>query len=103
MTPILRFEDINSTFVFEIKTNLINATDDNFTICEVVGMKDAYKTLGVDPKQLPSTISAMKTLAYNHGLKLTLYKSDGTSTVLSELNANVSKYYGSLGLGEDNI
>lgn len=102
MTPILRFEDINSTFVFEIKTNLINATDDNFTICEVVGVTDAYKTLGVDPKQLPSTISAMKTLAYDHGLKLTLYKGDGTSEILSALEANNEIYYGA-GLGEDNL
>ena len=102
MTPTLRFEDINSTFVFEIKTNLL-PNNDSFTICEIVGLSNAEIALGIDLKQLPSTLEAMKTLAYNKGLKLTYLKTDGTSEVLSALEANVSVYYGNLGLGTDNL
>lgn len=103
MAANLRFEDINGSFVFEIKTNLINPTDDNFTAIEVVGVSDTETSLGIDLKQLPYTVQAMKTLAYNHGLKLTRYDNDGTETVISALDANIGVYYGGLGLGEDNI
>lgn len=103
MTTTLRFEDINATFVFEIKTNLINATDDNFTAMEITGVSDSEVILGVDFKRLPYTVAAMKTFAYNKGLKLTRINGDGTETILSALNANTVVYYGGLGLGIDNI
>lgn len=102
MTPYLRFEDINGTFLFEVKTNLINPTDDSFTIVEVSGVSNLETSLGINLKQLPSTIVAMKALANSKGLKLTRYLSDGSSSIISALNANII-YYSNNGLGIDNL
>ena len=102
MAATLLFEDINDTFKFSIRTNLINATDDNFTALEVDGLTTLDISLGANFRQLAYTVSAMKTFAYNNGLKLTRIDQDGTVTVLSALNANII-YYLNNGLGEDAI
>jgi hypothetical protein len=102
MAATLLFEDINDTFLFSIRTNLINSTDDNFTAVEVTGLNALEVSLGANFRQLPYTVAAMITFAYNHGLKLTRINQDGTVVVLSALNANII-YYANSGLGIDSL
>ena len=102
MAATLLFEDINDTFVFALRTNLINSTDDNFTVSYIDGLDTAEITLGVNFRQLPYTVASMVTFANTHGLKLTRINQDGTTVVLSALNANII-YYSNNGLGIDNV
>lgn len=98
MASSLIFTDYNSTFVVEFKTNLINSTDDNFTVCEVVGRNDAELKSGLNFERLHYTIAAFKAYATANGLKLTKLDANG-STVLSAFTGN---YYGN-GLGIDSL
>lgn len=99
MTKILLFEDQNATIKVAFKVNLINATDDNFTVMQVDGLDDAEVTLGFSFRQLPYTVATFKAFALAKDLKLSLVSDSGTTVVQDFTNI----YYGALGLGVDNI
>lgn len=99
MAASLIFEDYNSTFKVEYKTNLLNATDDNFTVCEVVGLSDTEKRLGMAFERLQYTVAAFKAFALSKGLKLS--KLDGSGLTVLQGFAGSNYYSG--GLGIDNL
>ena len=102
MSATLRFTDYNDTFAVDYKTNLINDTDDNFTVIGIVGLDDNEIVLGMQFKQLAYSVGAFKAFAISKGLKLSKIN-DQLQTITVIQNFTGTNYYGSGGLGIDNI
>ena len=101
MSATLRFTDYNDTFAVDYKTNLINETDDNFTVIGIVGLDDAEVVLGMQFKELAYSVGAFKAFAITKGLKLSKIN-DQTQQITVIQDFTGGTYYGG-GLGIDNI
>ncbi len=73
-TLILR--NASNSVRVEYKVDMINANSENFTIMEIVDLDAAEETLGLDFKQLPSSLQAFKEFATENHLILELIDID---------------------------
>lgn len=99
---ILQFTDQNLTVNVKFKVDLVNDQQEKFTVMSIEGLDENEIALGLGFKQLPSTLTAMISFATQNDLKLTLINLNGnhSSSVLVQ-HSNI--YYGSEGLGIDNL
>lgn len=83
MLTTLVLSDNESVFV-EYKTDLpVGATVGNFTIMDIQGLSDAEKHLGLDFKQLPSSIGDFKDFAEENNLVLLRVDNDGVDIIVN--------------------
>jgi len=101
MTTLV-FTDINSSINVSFRTNLINSTDDNFTVVGVDGLSDAEVHFGFNFRQLPTTLAAFKEFARVNFLKLTAYVSGIDAVTSPIVIVDWTSYYAG-SLGSDNI
>lgn len=102
----LIFKDENGTVNVEFKTDLINASANNFTVMEIKGLTSLDQSaVGLNFNRLPYTIQAFVAFAQTNFLSLDLVdqqKVSGGSTNLVAL-PNISGGLHGGALGEDGI
>lgn len=96
----LVFQDQNKTVNVTFRTDLINATDDNFTVQQITGLTalDQSPLLGFAFKKLPYSLGAFKQFATTNDLSLTMIDQNTKTTLVA-----ISNPYLGGGLGEDLI
>jgi hypothetical protein len=62
-------------------TDMIEATQENFTILAISGLTDAAKHAGFPSKQVVMSLAAMKIMCRSNNLQLDLVDANGTTTL----------------------
>lgn len=81
----------NDTVSVEYKTDLpVGATVGNFTVMDILGLSDAEKHLGLDFKQVPSSIQEFIDFAEENGFALIRVDENGQEILVNATDESSS-------------